>query len=100
MIVIVFTYLVSAYVISGLICWLAFLRDFNQRSLSVWQRLLAVLASFMIVVFWPISIIIEIRKQASPTPEARSLAYAGLDSDDLSLTENSDSRLISSGVMQ
>jgi uncharacterized membrane protein len=58
--VILFSFIALAYVFSGLICWLAFLNHFNQRfSLLGWQRLLAVLASFLIVVFWPIWIITE-----------------------------------------
>ena len=52
---ILFTAIALAYIFSGLICWLAFMIHFNQQS-----SLLAVLASFLIVCFWPIWIIIEI----------------------------------------
>lgn len=73
---ILFIFLAVTYVFSGIICWLAFLRDFNQRSsLSGWQRLISVLASFVIVVFWPIGIIIGISKLNSSEPETLSLAY-------------------------
>ena len=59
---ILFGYLASAYIFSGLICWLAFLKHLNQLcKLSGWKRLLAVLASFVIVVFWPTWIVIEIK---------------------------------------
>lgn len=62
MAVILFPYLGLSYVFSGLICWLAFLGCFNQRSsLLGWQHLRSVLASFVIVVFWPIWVIIETR---------------------------------------
>lgn len=53
--VILFSVIALAYIFSGLICWLAFMSHFNQQS-----SLLAVLASFLIVCFWPIWIIIEI----------------------------------------
>lgn len=53
--VILFSVIALAYIFSGLICWLAFISHFNQQS-----SLLAVLASFLIVCFWPIWIIIEI----------------------------------------
>jgi uncharacterized membrane protein len=55
MTVILFSVIILAYIFSGLICCLAFLSQFNQQS-----SLLAVLAGFLIVVFWPIWIIIEI----------------------------------------
>ena len=68
--VILFSVIASAYIFSGLICWLAFLRHFNQLSkLSGWQRLLAVLASFLIVGFWPIWIITEISGALDSKPE-------------------------------
>lgn len=55
MTVILFSIIALAYIFSGLICWLAFISNFNQQSSP-----LAVLASFLIVCFWPIWIIIEI----------------------------------------
>lgn len=52
---ILFSAIALAYIFSGLICWLSFMSHFNHKS-----SLLAVLASFLIVCFWPIWIIIEV----------------------------------------
>lgn len=57
---IIFSFITLAYIFSGVICWLAFMSQLAQRSLVERQRFIAVLASFLIVVFWPIWIIIEI----------------------------------------
>ena len=67
---ILFSYLAAAYIFSGLICLPVLLIDFNQRySLSGWQRLLAVLASFVVAVFWPIWIFVEIIAQTGSNQE-------------------------------
>ena len=59
--ILLLSFLASAYIFSGLICWLAFLRQFNQlSSLSGWQHLQYVLANYLIVVFWPIWIIAQV----------------------------------------
>jgi hypothetical protein len=82
MTVILFSCLTVPYIFSGVICWLAFLRNFNQQNFAFSpQWLLAVLVSFVIVAFWCVWIIIEITKLTSLNPKVRSLAYAGSDSD-------------------
>lgn len=71
MIVILLGYLVSAYVFSGLTCWLVFLRNFNQCSnLSRWQRFFAVLASSVIIIAWPIWIVIDTKDLTSSAAKA------------------------------
>lgn len=63
MVLILFTYLVSAYLFSGLICCLAFLNELKQRaSPSLWQGFVTGLASFGILLFWPIWIILDFRE--------------------------------------
>ena len=55
---ILFSILSLSYIFSGFVCWLAFLNHFNQYSpLLGWQRFLAILSSFLIVIFWPAWII-------------------------------------------
>ena len=50
-----------SYIFSGCICCVAFLDHFNwQGSPLLWQRFLVVLASLLIVIFWPAWISIEI----------------------------------------
>jgi len=90
MAVILSRFLALLYIFSGLICWLAFLRHFNQ--LSGWQRLLAVLASFVIWVFWPIWIIIEIMKAEQLKPRVAIASIRRLRLIFLGFTEKSDSR--------
>jgi len=56
--ILLFSVLALSYIFSGFVCWLAFLNHFNQHSpLSGWQRSLAILSSFLIVIFWPAWII-------------------------------------------
>lgn len=90
MLIILFSYLATTYIFSGLVCWLAFLRNFNQISkLSGWQRLVVVLTSPIIVVLWPIWIIIEIRKLNSSNKEARPPIYPNSNSNVVDLREKS-----------
>ena len=50
--------LALSYIFSGFVCWLAFLNHFNQHSpLLEGQKSLAILSSFLIVIFWPAWII-------------------------------------------
>lgn len=70
------------YIFSGLICWLAFLRNRNQRSsILKWQHLLVVLASLVIGVFWPLWIITQTRQMTSKEQELSSLPYVTSNSD-------------------
>ncbi len=56
--ILLFSILALSYIFSGFVCWLAFLNHFNQHSpLLGWQRFLAILSSFLIVMFWPTGII-------------------------------------------
>jgi hypothetical protein len=56
--ILLFSVLALSYIFSGFVCWLAFLNHFNQHSPLVgWQRSLAILSSFLIVIFWPAWII-------------------------------------------
>jgi hypothetical protein len=55
MAVILFSYLTTAYIFSGLICLLALLSHLNRiGKLSMWRRLL-------VVALWPVWIMSEIR---------------------------------------
>lgn len=89
MILFLLSYLVSAYVFSGFICCLVSLRFNRFSNLLGWQRLLALLPSLAIVVFWPVWIIIETKKLSSPGSEERTPAYTNSDSRFLTLTQNS-----------
>ena len=74
MIIILLSYLVSAYIFSGLACWLLFLRNFNQYSnFSKWQRLFATLASSVIIIFWPIWMVLNTSDLTSSTTAVTSL---------------------------
>ena len=62
-----------AYIFSGCICYVAFLNHFNwQGSPLIWQRFLVVLASLLIVIFWPAWISIEIIRLVNKEPVKES----------------------------
>lgn len=68
--IILFSFLASAYIFSGLICLVAYLRHFNQpSSLSEWQHLQYVLTNSLIMVFWPIWIITQVSGNLDSKPE-------------------------------
>lgn len=89
MLLFLLSYLASAYVFSGLICCLVFLKFNWFSTLSGWQYLLSLLHSLAIVVFWPIWLIIETKKLNSPDSEERTAAYTNSDSRFLTFTQNS-----------
>lgn len=79
---ILLTCLAVPYIFSGLICWLAFLSNRNQHSSGLgWEHLPIVLASLVIVFFWPLWIIIDIRQMNSQDKELSLLPYVTSDSD-------------------
>lgn len=56
--ILLFSVIALSYIFSGFVCWLVFLNHFNQHSpLLGLQRSLAILSSFLIVIFWPAWII-------------------------------------------
>ena len=69
------SYLASAYIFSGFVCRLAVLKNSKQQfGLAHWQQLLAGLASFFIVMFWPLWIIVDVRNTEQPKLETVSLS--------------------------
>jgi hypothetical protein len=73
--ILLFSILALSYIFSGFVCWLAFLNQFNQHSpLLGWQRSLAILSSFLIVLFWPAWIINKAVKQPAKFEEKYLLA--------------------------
>ncbi len=64
MIITFFVSLVTvSYLLSGVISWLALLRNIShQPSFSCWKNILFLFASLMIVFIWPIWIIIEAKR--------------------------------------
>lgn len=68
MLIFLSSYLASAYIFSGLICWLSFIRNFNQSDLRL-QKFITMLLSLVILVSWPMWIIIEVNKLASLNTE-------------------------------
>ncbi|PIG94095.1 hypothetical protein [Gloeocapsopsis sp. IPPAS B-1203] len=59
-----FLYLIAiSYLFSGLISWLAFVKNISHRaSFSCWQNIFVLLASLIVLVTWPIWIIAEAKK--------------------------------------
>lgn len=47
-------YLITAYLFSGVVCWLAVLKNYQRRYNSLWQ-------SPLIVALWPVWILVEVR---------------------------------------
>ena len=62
-----FLYLTAiSYLFSGLISWLAFVKNTSHHtSFSCWQNIFVLLASLIILVAWPIWIITEAKKADS-----------------------------------
>ena len=63
-------YSATAYVFSGLICYLAFVRNLSQHCKSLqFDCKLKLLTSVWIIVLWPLWIIREIKKEDNTTEE-------------------------------
>ncbi|MES1024686.1 hypothetical protein ABN584_17480 [Gloeocapsa sp. BRSZ] len=67
MIITFFVYLsVFSYLFSGLIAWLALVRDITRSpEFSCWHNILILFVSAIVIFAWPIWVIIEAKKQDS-----------------------------------